>query len=134
MIRLLQLLLVTALVAACGDATGPDGADFFGTYELQTVNGGELPYPVVILGNYRLEVLASTLTVRSNGTFTQSTSLREIDGASTTTDTESSSGSWERTGSAVRFRDTADDTITPGSFGGNTLTITVDGFTFVYQK
>jgi hypothetical protein len=128
--------LALTMVTACGDSTGPDGeANISGTYTLRTVNGQNLPFPLLVVGTtYRLEVTASTVSINANGTFTQSATLREVNGTNTTTETESATGTWTRTNNAISFRDSADGTVFTGSLSGNTITLVDEGMTLVFQK
>jgi hypothetical protein len=91
-------MIVAATIAGCGDSTGPGGeTNITGTYSLRTINGQTLPFPLVVVGTtYRLEVTAGSVTINANGTYTGSSTLREIQGTSTITQTESSSGTWTR--------------------------------------
>jgi hypothetical protein len=76
--RYLQsILAATALLAGCGDSSGPDGE----TYVLQSIGGDALPAPYAPdLLIYRppsaFEVIAGSLTLRPDGTLTETMQLR----------------------------------------------------------
>ena len=132
--KLLAVLIGIAIMAACGDSTGPSETNISGTYELQTINGQNLPFTLLIVGTYQLEIAAGSVTINANGTYEESTTVREIDGSSTTTTTETSSGTWTRTNNAVTFVDGEDQTSLTGALSGSTLTFSEEGSTLVYQR
>jgi hypothetical protein len=76
--RYLQTILAaTAVLAGCGDPTGPAGE----TYALRSIGGDELPAPYVPdLFIYRspspFEAIAGSLTLRPDGTLTETMQLR----------------------------------------------------------
>ena len=67
---------VVALLAACGDAAGPDGE----AYALQSFRGAELPAPYALAGDSYattpFDLTAGTLTLRSGGRLTEVTQIR----------------------------------------------------------
>jgi hypothetical protein len=143
--RVITRLAMAALViglGACGDSSGPDGGgNVAGTYTLRTVNGGQVPYTVFQFGTeYKLEILSAAMTVNSNGTWTETSQLRETEGTSVTTETQTVTGTWTQSGNQVTFADSDPETtnLVATFSGGNTLTAsgTESGitFTFVYRK
>jgi hypothetical protein len=130
-------LLATTLVA-CGDSAGPSGeANIAGTYTLRTVNGQNVPFAVVVLGTYRLEVVSGSVTISgtgNSGTYTDQIVTRETQGTTTTTETENGAGTWTRTNNAIVFRDNADASTINGSLSANTITFVQEGITFVLRK
>lgn len=125
------LLLASVAVTACSDSTGPESAE--GTYTLATVNGSSLPAVVFQVGSDKLEVVAGTLTLSSNSSFTGSLTIRETFQGTTNTETESGTGTYTRSGNTITFNSGDDETAT-GTLSGNTLTISDEGLTLVYRK
>ena len=128
--RLLTIALA-ALVVGCGDSsTGPK--TITGTYPLRSVNGDALPALVYQETNYTLEVTEGTISLGSNGRFTDSYTLRENDNGAIQTATIPCSGTWTRSGNAIQLQE--DQTTSCGDYGtgswdgSNTLTVTWDSF------
>jgi hypothetical protein len=91
--RTALLLATSLLVAACSDSSGPSGDSINGTYALRTVNGQNLPFPVLVIGtDFRLEVLSGSLTVNGNGTFSFQLTLRETELGTVDTETQTTTG------------------------------------------
>ena len=131
-----KVLLLTATLAACSDSSGPDGeASISGNYTLRTINGNNLPFALVVVGTtYRLEVTAANILINSNGTYNESGTLREIANGTTTTQTETSNGTWTRANNAITFRQTSDGALVNAALSENTITIVDGEFTYVYRK
>ena len=124
------------VVAGCSDSSGPSGeGDINGTYTLRTVNGQNLPFPVLVVGTtYRLEVTSGSLTISGNGSYSSQISLRETEGANVVTETQGTTGTWTRTNNAISFRDNEDGTTLSGSISQNTITFVEDGASLVFRK
>lgn len=130
-------LLPAAGMAACSDddGTGPETtAEVAGTYHLQTVNNAPLPFVLLTTGTtYTLELTAGFFTLNSNGTFSDSATLRETDAGDVSTDTQSDSGTFTVTNNTVRLR-YPDGATLNATINGNTMTFVDQGITFVFQK
>src|SRR5687767_4985621 len=87
---------------ACSDSSGPGGnGDVAGTYTLRTVNGSNVPFTILQVGStYRLEILSGSVVINSNGTYTETASLRETNGTVVTTEQQNSNGTWTRVNNA----------------------------------
>jgi hypothetical protein len=111
-------LLASGLLTACGDdSTEP--TSIFGTYNLVTVNGEEVP--VEIQG---FEITAGWIRLDSDSTYTISMT---VDGAIP----DPGDGTFTVDGSSIEF---SGDYIGNGTISGNTLTIVDEGNTFVFRK
>ena len=133
--RRLIACLALALFAGCGgdSVTGPSTDSVAGTWTLQTVNGGRLPFILAQSGADKVEGTSDVITVVSTGTFTQLTNFRTtLDGVATD-DAIDDHGTWTLKGSALTltFSDKSSGTAT---VSGNTLTVTDDGTTLVYTR
>ena len=143
--RLVAVLIVAGIAvggtwACSGDSTSP--SSIAGTYNLQTIDGQSLPVVVFEEGTDKVEVMAGSMILNSDQTYSESVSFRITDGAIVTTDIEASAGSWTLSGSAITFTATAGDNAGDtflGSISGNTLTFIEalsgdDGVTLVLRK
>lgn len=127
-------IAIAILVAAgaCGsdDSTSPIvGAS--GTWNLQSINGSALPVTIGS-GTQTVTVIASTLTISSNGNYNEVVTLRPVGTTTNTTFTEI--GTWSATNGLVTFNDQTDGVTYTGTVSGNTLTENAAGFTSVYTR
>jgi hypothetical protein len=119
-------------LAACGD-DGPSGG-LPGTYTLRTVNDDDLPFIESEDEFLKSEVIAETLVLNANGTFTLTTRYRDTPAgeAPSIYDAEPETGTWEKDGATITFE--IDGSFIDGIIDGNEITVDVDGDVFVYQK
>lgn len=135
-VLIMPLIFVAMLLASCGDSTGPGNtgaAGVTGTYTLQTVNGSQLPYTVVQVGENKFEATAGRVTLNGDRTFSASITFRETENGITTTTTESDSGTYTQNGTALNFT-YADGTTDTAALNGNTLTIAAQGIALVFRR
>lgn len=126
-------MVVLALTAACGGDGGTEPASVAGTYTLQSVNGGPLPFVVFNESGYKLEITAASYVLTSAGTFTNSATFRETEGGVVTTSTETFSGQYTVSASTVTFTD-ADGEVYVGTISGGNLVFNDDGLSAVFVK
>ena len=132
----ITLALVSTVLAACGDSTGPSRTGttgIAGTYNLQTVNGSPLPYTVIQVGQDKLEVTAGRVTLTADRTFSASITFRETENGTATTTTETDSGTYTQNGTAINFA-YADGTTDTAALNGNILTIAAQGIALVFRR
>ena len=122
-LALLALGALTFLGTGCGDddPSGPRGVT--GSYTLRTVNGQNVPatvYEGSDLGfQLKVEVLSGRITLNSNGTFQDVTTVRQTIGTGpSSTDDFTTSGTWVQSGSTLTLTDPTED---------ETYTLTVQG-------
>ena len=139
------LVMAVALLTACdGDSTGNGGASIVGTYTLQTFNGDNLPAqlpptgPVPPGGMVILELTAGSVRLNSDDTcsvlLTRRTTVTDAMGNDTVaTDFETGTCTYSVTGTTIQLDFPGEAPIT-GTISGNTLTVVVDGDTFVFTK
>ena len=131
--KLRFLILATAVLAgglltpACGDdPTGPESVA--GLYILQTVNGEALP---VVKENAGFTIIAGSIELKSDGTYTESSTFDFGSGPETDIDT----GTFTVDGSTIQFSPGAGSMGLPdGSISGNTLTLIIAGNAYVHTK
>lgn len=93
---------VTTQPAGAGTATPSATSATIGSYGLSTYNGG--PTPVLVeSGPTTRYLLADTLEVRADGTFSERARIRTIVNRDTTVAVDSTSGTWKRSADAVAF-------------------------------
>jgi hypothetical protein len=133
--RRLVLALSAFSILACGDSSGPDFSSAVGTWNLVTVNGSALPFTVELSQIYRLELLSDVFVASENGTYTESSTLRETESGTATTTTEQSNGTWTQTGNTVTVTESGGTESATATISGNTITLnTQAGVLSVYHR
>src|SRR5687768_7635136 len=137
LLRTIRPALVAALLlvgAACGgDSTGPDEGSIVGSYTLRTINGQNLPYTTLSAGVNTAEVLSSSLSLNTDGTFREERSVRRTHQGVPVTEAEMKFGTYTSTGSGVTFSVTTGAQVS-GKRGGGSITFVEEGFTFVFVR
>lgn len=132
---LLAALLIAPLLSGCDDdGSGPEGGEVTGTYTLRTIDGQNLPFTLLNVPGYRIEVLADQYTLNSGGSFTSTTSYRETEGTVVTTSEDTYAGTWVQNGATINMNSTDNGPESAAFSGGNTLTFTAGGRTAIYRK
>jgi hypothetical protein len=129
--RLLSLPLVLVLVtAACGDGpTGPDPAEFPGTYELQAYVGLDLPVLAVLPNGSSFVIESGEMVVNADGSAAFRITVQTAGGTQFLEDP----ATWTLTGSVVRFRFSGGvDGI--GDWEDDSLAITVLGGVYRFSR
>lgn len=120
------------LLSGCGgDATAPNGPE--GSYQLERVNGGSLPFLAEQFGSFRIDILSGSLTLRANHSFSAEVTSKQTDGASSQTLTEQAAGSWSISGASITFSETGSGAFS-GTVNGNRLTAQRAGVTFEFVR
>ena len=132
--RRLVLALSAVSILACGDSSGPEFSSAVGTWNLVTVNGSALPFTVDLSQNFRLEILGDVFVASENGTYTESTTLRETESGTATTTTEQSNGTWTQTNNTVTVTESGGTETGTATISGNTITLSQPGFVSVYHR
>lgn len=132
----LAAAMFTLSFAACGGGgdgiTEPDTVA--GAYVLKTVNNAPLPFVGYEEPGYKIEIISSTWTLTTSGTFTSVATWRETEAGVVTTTTETSNGTFTANGPNLSFISPGGDPFT-GTRIGNTLTLTFEaGMVAVYVK
>lgn len=92
--RLVLATLVVATFSGCSDSTGPT---IYGTYYLLTLNAVPLPITLEEFPGYREQFYAGTITLRSNGTFTDVWTFRVTESGTTTETDDTTEGTFVKT-------------------------------------
>lgn len=119
-------------LSACGGDDGPSGG-VPGTYTLRTHNGEDLPYIDFEDATFKSEVIAETIVINANGTFTATTRYRDTEeGVAPDVYDSDFNGTWEKDGATITFE--IDGSFIDGILNGNTITITQGQDVGVYRK
>ncbi|GBD33206.1 hypothetical protein HRbin33_02187 [bacterium HR33] len=108
------------------------GCDIFGgghtgTYVLKTVNGKPLPAVILeIIGTYKAEITAGSVTLNEDNTFSASITFRETEGSTVRTQTETDSGTYTISGNTITFTSPGTGPAFTGTLSGGTLTVTTE--------
>lgn len=139
LLRTSRPALVAALLllveAACGgdEPTGPDEDSITGSYTLRTINGQNLPYTTLSAGVNKAEVLSSSLSLNTDGTYREERSMRRTHAGVAMTEPETKFGTYTSTGSVVTFKATTGAQVS-ATRGGGSITFVEEGLTFVYAR
>lgn len=136
--RLFGALAALALTA-CVHRTPPvtttarASAEFAGTYALVAIDGHVIPYVPQHEGTAGPEVISSTLTMRTDGSFSALMTYRVVQSGSPRTVDRAFSGMYIPEGEdCVMTWDNAGQT--PGSLRGDTFTMRNEGMAFTYRR
>ena len=132
--RRLVLALSAVSILACGDSSGPEFSSAVGTWSLVTVNGSALPFTVGLAQHYQLELLSDEFVASENGTYTESTTLRETESGTATTTTEQSNGTWTQTDNTVTVTESGGTGTATATISGNTISLSQAGYLSVYHR
>ena len=138
LLRAFRPALVTSILlvgAACGGdtSTPPDEGPIVGSYTLRTINGQNLPYTTLSAGVNTAEVLSSSLSLNTDGTFREERSVRRTHSGVSITEAEMKFGTYTSAGSGVTFSVTTGAQVS-GKRGGGSITFVEEGFTFLYVR
>lgn len=121
-------------LAACGDDGPTDPTiEASGTYQLATVNGQNLPVTIQQSGADFIEVLDGTIELRSDNTFSDSTTFRTSEGGEETIEVEVLSGTYAQSRNTLTFSPETGGAYAL-SVSEDALTQTVGQFVLVYRK
>ena len=119
--------------SACGDLAGPN-TDFYGAYELQTLNGSILPTVVYQDASELDELMSETFRIYTDGSYTDDYTLRVSGSSGQSTITRRDVGTYLRSGRTLQFVDGNNLQSFDGEIEGSTLTITQNNNVYVYRR
>ena len=129
--RLIPLAIAAVLLVGCKDAFTPSGVS--GTYNLRTVNGEALPYSETEFGT-TFTYTAGSIVLRADGTYTMSASVSWSDGEDSGTMTLTTSGTFTLTEPNTITMTDSDGDSSAATLDGGRITVTGDGYTYVFEK
>ena len=126
--------VASVLLVGCGSdhGTDPSQVGIASTWNLATANGAPLPFTVPGI-TPRLDVLSDKLVLKTNGTFTETTEARSINGTTVTPQTIPDGGTYTVNGTSATFVFN-DGTVGVGTITATTLSMTLPTVALVYQK
>ena len=133
---ILAAVVPLSIFGACGDdeGTGPGESSIVGSYTLQTVNGNTLPWRYLVLGNDWAEITGGSGTINANGSYSLTANFRTMESGQTDTFSETSTGTYVRSGNAITFT-ASDGTRASGVISGTQITVTdEDGIVYVFRR
>jgi hypothetical protein len=127
-------LFFSLSLAGCSSysLTTPTRELLTGTWNLTAVEDKPLPYKVV--GPGTREVVGDVLTLASDNTFTEATTLQTTVNGTVTTQTVLDSGTYEFNSTVVTFHFQSNGTIGSGTISGNKMRVVTSGLSFTYAK
>jgi len=128
------LAFATLCIAGCSsyDLTTPTQELLTGKWNLTAVEDKPLPYHIV--GPGTREVTGDVLTLSTDGTFTESTTIQTTLNGSTTTQTVLDSGTYDFNSTAVTFHFLSNGTFGSGTLNGKKMRVVTSGLAFTYAK
>lgn len=143
--KLRHVVTALALVAlpACGsdDLSGPAGdstPDVAGSYDLQSLNGDNLPATLVQTPDGIIEVISSNMLIRADGNLVIDLTLRATDNAGQSeTGSDVATGRWVLSGNRISLIPDSGGCTDTGTVSGDRITIEEDcdfGWRWVYEK
>jgi hypothetical protein len=129
-------LVVGLGLGACGsDSSGPDDdGPFSGIYTLRTINGTPLPYTVGEVQGFKVEIISDEFTFNANRSFRDIAVRRETENGVPATLTDTIVGTFVVLNNTIQLTETGGQQLTATLSGGNTMTATGQGLTFIYRK
>ena len=132
--RLLAVAAVSLVLGfvACADIVGLGYED--GSYELQTLNGNNLPTIVYQDAFEQDELITETFRIYTDGSYTDDYTLRVTNSSGQRTSSFRDVGTYTRYSNSLQFVDGNTGDAFNGDIDGRTLTITQNGNFYVYRR
>ena len=132
------LFLTATLIGCGGDDSNAPSASHVGTYTLSTVGGSPLPVTIAA-GSDQVVIQSGRITLNANNSFTEETTVQAtIGGFIPVVQTVECSGSYQLSGTSITLTGLSGDYCEGGSetgtLSGNTLTVTLEGFSAVFTR
>lgn len=109
-------LVGVLLIAACTDNSLGVNGDASGTYAMRSVSGNPLPVTFPVNSTTTETIKAGSLTINTDGTFTESVDVDETVSGQVTSSTIPCNGTFTQRGGSFSFSET---TTSDGNCGGN---------------
>jgi hypothetical protein len=136
--RLRTTIGALVLAMACGgdgEAVAPaPPADVVGTYTLEQIDNSDLPAVVDRTTTRTIELMAETLTLKADRTFSDVTTLREKAGTSDRTITQQASGTYIVNGNIVIFAYAPNNARATATYNSGALSMVVSGIGYRYRR
>jgi hypothetical protein len=106
--RLLSLLLLLPVLAACEEDPAGPGNAHVGVYTLESINGDEVPASFEEDGGV-FTIIGATLTLNANGSFAMNAEMEFTIDDETTEESNSIVGTYTRSGNTLTFTHSGED-------------------------
>jgi hypothetical protein len=137
MIRRLFVMFALATLVACGEnsSTGPVTVNLVGSWKLQSVNGGAVPFSQTT-STGKFEIFDGSAVIQSTGAFTINLTTRTTTGTSSSIFVQTTFGTVDISSGAVIFKrqDIPNDPGTTATLTDNSFGITQNGYALVFVK
>jgi hypothetical protein len=137
MIRRLFVMFALATLAACGEnsSTGPVTVNLVGSWKLQSVNGGAVPFSQTT-STGKFEIFDGSAVIQSTGAFTINLTTRTTTGTSSSIFVQTTFGTVDISGGAVIFKrqDIPNDPGQTASLSPTTIGLTQNGYALEFVK
>ena len=137
--RIFATMLALATLAGCGEnsSTGPTTVNLVGTWTLQSVNGGSIPYTQTTSAG-KTEVMSGSIVISGNGAFTTTVVQRVTPAGSANANivVVTTYGTVEIGGPFLVFKraDVPNDPGTTAELTSTTISYTQNGLALVFAK
>lgn len=123
--RALVALAAIVAIVACSDSSGPAvQSNPEGNYAIATVNGKPVPAPLYSdTGGYTLEITSGSLALTSDGKYSSVMGFRQTLLGAISTYTDSTGGTWVRSGGNVQFTETSTGFTLTGVWTNGRITV-----------
>lgn len=124
--RALAAFAVIVAIVACSDSSGPAVQKSpEGNYAITSVNGKAVPAPLFSdTGGYMLEITSGSLSLTSDGKYSSVMGFRQTLPGAVSTYSDSTGGTWVRTGGNVQFTETSTGFMLSAVWTNGRITVT----------
>ena len=127
------VLLAALLLGACDDPGGPDPDAHVGTYQVVSVNGENLPFLALVFDGRTTHILAGSVTLRADGTATDTYTYRYTDDREVIEQTTFAFGTYSRSAESVSVR-WESGIVEYFDYAADELTLSKQGLLVRYRK
>lgn len=107
--KFIWALVALPLAACIEDSTGPIEVPVPGRYVLKTMDGSPVPAVFTDITNFRLEFMGGVVTLKDDGTFTDSTDIRRTESGAVRRYTDVAAGTWAQVADTVKLSSTRNE-------------------------
>jgi hypothetical protein len=124
--RALAVFAAIVMIVACSDSSGPSVQKSpEGNYSIASVNGKAVPAPLFSdTGGYLLEITSGSLSLTSDGKYSSVMGFRQTLPGAVSTYSDSTGGTWVRTGGNVQFTETSTGFMLSAVWTNGRITVT----------
>lgn len=132
--RMLLAGLIFSLVACGSDGVVDPSVSVAGSYALERVDGTALPYPVVDISTYHIQLVSGSLALNANNTYVWNLGLRVDDSGRIRADSTSDAGTWAIVNNALSLTSTQGNLPKTATVSRNVMTMQSSAIVFELRK